>query len=35
AKEVNLPIRYIGTGEGVDDFAPFDAEEFVNDMFEA
>ncbi len=35
AKELKLPIRYIGTGEGIDDFAPFDPEEFVNDMFEA
>lgn len=35
AQELKLPIRYIGTGEGVDDFSEFDAEEFVNDMFEA
>lgn len=34
AKELKLPIRYIGTGEGEDDFSEFDAEEFVNDMFE-
>lgn len=34
AKELNLPIRYIGTGEGIDDFAEFDAREFVEDIFE-
>jgi len=26
--------EHIGTGEGIDDFAQFDAEEFVNDLFE-
>ena len=35
AKELKLPIKYIGTGEGMDDFSEFDAEEFVKDMFEA
>jgi fused signal recognition particle receptor len=35
AKELGLPIRYIGTGEGIDDFSAFDAQEFVNDLFEA
>ncbi len=34
AKELRLPIKYIGTGEGVDDFSEFDAQEFVKDMFE-
>ena len=34
AKELNLPILYIGTGEGIDDFAAFDAKEFVDDLFE-
>ncbi len=34
AKELRLPIKYIGTGEGLDDFSEFDAEEFVKDMFE-
>lgn len=34
AKELKLPIKYIGTGEKIDDFAHFDAEEFVNDLFE-
>ncbi len=34
AKELQLPIKYIGTGEGIDDFAVFDAKEFVDDLFE-
>lgn len=34
AKELKLPIKYIGTGEGIDDIAEFDAQEFVNDLFE-
>ena len=28
--ELGIPIRFIGTGEGADDMAPFDAEEFVS-----
>jgi fused signal recognition particle receptor len=35
AKETKLPIKYIGTGEKIDDFAEFDAQEFVQDLFEA
>ncbi len=35
AKETKLPIKYIGTGEKIDDFAEFDAKEFVNDLFDA
>lgn len=34
AQELKLPIKYIGTGEGIDDFAQFDAKEFVEDLFE-
>lgn len=34
AKELQLPIKYIGTGEAVDDLAEFDAQEFVEDLFE-
>ena len=33
AKELKMPISYIGTGEKVDDFAEFDAETFVNGLF--
>ena len=31
--ELGIPIAYIGTGEGITDFAPFDAEVFVNAIF--
>ena len=34
AKQVGVPIRFIGTGEGIDDFAEFDAKEFVDGLFE-
>lgn len=30
AKELNVPIMYIGVGEGIDDLQSFDAREFVN-----
>ena len=33
AKELNLPIRYIGIGEKVDDLMVFDAEQYVNGLF--
>ena len=33
AKELRIPIRYIGVGEGMDDLRPFDAESFVNALF--
>jgi fused signal recognition particle receptor len=35
ARELKLPIKYIGTGEKIDDFSEFDAQEFVNDLFES
>ncbi len=31
--ELKLPVRYIGFGEGIDDLRPFDAERFVEAMF--
>ncbi|MBI4786861.1 MAG: signal recognition particle-docking protein FtsY [Chloroflexi bacterium] len=34
AKELQVPITYIGTGEAIDDFAEFDAQEFVDGLFE-
>lgn len=34
ARELNLPIRYIGVGEKVEDMLPFDAEQFVSSLFE-
>jgi len=30
--ELKIPTRFIGTGEKIDDFAPFDAREFVAEM---
>jgi fused signal recognition particle receptor len=33
-KELNLPVRFIGTGEGIEDLAPFDADLFVDGLFE-
>jgi len=32
AKEMNIPIMYIGVGEGIDDLRPFDAEEFAKNI---
>lgn len=34
AKQLELPIRYIGVGEQVDDLRPFKAKEFVAALFE-
>jgi fused signal recognition particle receptor len=34
ARELGLPIRYVGTGEGLDDWAEFDADVFVNSLFD-
>ena len=31
--ELNLPVRYIGLGEKLDDMQPFDARDFVNAIF--
>jgi fused signal recognition particle receptor len=28
-RELGVPVKYVGLGEGPDDLAPFDAEEFV------
>jgi fused signal recognition particle receptor len=33
AAELGLPIKYAGTGERVNDIAPFDAQEFVDALF--
>jgi fused signal recognition particle receptor len=34
AKQFDLPIRFIGVGEQVDDLRPFEAEEFVKALFD-
>jgi fused signal recognition particle receptor len=33
AKQLGIPIRYIGVGEGIDDLQDFHAETFVNALF--
>ncbi len=33
-KQLGLPIRFIGVGEGIDDLRPFDADEFIRAIFE-
>ncbi len=32
-QQVNVPVKFIGTGEKMDDVAPFDAESFVDALF--
>lgn len=34
AKSLNIPIRYIGVGEAIEDLRPFDSEEFVSALFD-
>lgn len=34
AKQLDLPIRYIGVGEQIDDLRPFKAKEFVSALFD-
>jgi fused signal recognition particle receptor len=33
-RELGLPVRYVGTGESVEDLVPFDAETFVSSLFD-
>jgi fused signal recognition particle receptor len=32
--ELNIPIRFIGVGEGIDDLQPFDAAQFAKALFD-
>ena len=32
AHDLGIPVRFIGTGEKLDDLAPFDAQEFVSSL---
>ncbi len=32
AQELQVPVKFVGVGEGIDDLKPFDAKEFVQDM---
>jgi len=34
ARELGLPIRFVGTGEQIDDLVPFDPATFVNSLFD-
>lgn len=34
-KKLNIPVMYVGVGEGMNDLKPFNAEEFVNSLFES
>ena len=34
AQDLRLPIRYVGTGEQIDDLVPFDARQYVDALFE-
>lgn len=33
-QELGIPVKFIGTGEGVDDLQPFDADSFVDNLFD-
>ena len=33
ARELGVPVKYVGLGEGINDLQPFDAAEFLSDMF--
>jgi fused signal recognition particle receptor len=35
ARELNLPIRYVGVGEKAEDLLPFDSEKFIQSLFES
>jgi fused signal recognition particle receptor len=32
-RELNLPVRFIGTGEGIEDLAPFDPDAYIEGLF--
>jgi fused signal recognition particle receptor len=34
ARELGLPIRFVGTGEKIDDLVPFDTQTYVNSLFD-
>jgi fused signal recognition particle receptor len=34
ARELNLPIRFVGVGEKPEDLLPFEADKFVSSLFE-
>jgi len=34
AKEYQIPIKFVGVGEGLDDIIPFDAKDFIDGIIE-
>jgi fused signal recognition particle receptor len=34
SKELGVPVRFVGIGEKMEDLMPFDAESFVDGLFE-
>lgn len=34
SNELNIPVKFVGVGEGIDDLQPFDAAEFADGIFE-
>jgi fused signal recognition particle receptor len=33
ADKYNIPIRYLGVGEGIDDLRPFNSDDFIDALF--
>ena len=33
-RELGIPVKFIGVGEGIDDLRPFEPKEFINAFFE-
>ena len=33
-RELGIPVKYIGVGEGIDDLQPFDGAEFIKAFFD-
>lgn len=33
-EDLNVPVKFIGVGEQIDDLQPFDPEDFANALFE-
>jgi fused signal recognition particle receptor len=31
--QFNIPVRYIGVGEGIEDLQPFSKKEFIDSLF--
>ena len=32
-QDLDVPVKYIGVGEGIDDLQPFDPEDFARSLF--